>query len=567
MKPETASKRLPDEHPVNTRRVKYDRIVAVHRREGVTMTSCYVGNSKRDSTHPYCTWFIVVLNKNTVSIAQIAALLVVLFGIVSCQDPANRVKCVDVIEVEWALRMGGPEVDGVMDIVSMDGGSVLLTGYFSDDATFSRRGSGSVDDKLPSGSFAVLIDGEGSPRWSLYTEGSGDAVGHSIELHDDQIYIFGRYWGTATFDPGGDNEATLTNGGSFVAKYDLDGKLIWARRISDSPVESLAEEAISVADDGSFMIAGGYGIEVTFGVGQVNETTLTRYGGFDIFVAKYNSTGDMVWATRAGGPTPTGDWGESDMGTDIQVLPDESSIVTGFFFDSAIFGEGELNETVIYSKSGHDDDIFLAKYNQDGTLAWAKSIGAGVGSFRYFGGFPRIDLSSDGSVFISSSFSGTAVFGDSDPPDVVLTSPGSENAFFANYENDGSFMSATKVGEKTKAGDVSVTDDNAVIITGAYFDDVTFGFGEPNETVLLQDGDYGGDVYVAKYSIDGHFDWALRAVGSALDEGNRISSTDDGGAILAGSFQRELIFCTLSGDNIVLDHDYDVDMFLSKIKF
>jgi len=72
------------------------------------------------------------------------------------------------------------------------------------------------------------------------------------------------------------------------------------------------------------------------------------------------------WAKRAGGS-------ENDKGYAIPVLPDGSSLVTGGFQDTAILGEGETNATSLTSAGGYD--IFIAKYNADGTLAWAKRAG------------------------------------------------------------------------------------------------------------------------------------------------------------------------------------------------
>ncbi|MCX6357762.1 MAG: hypothetical protein NT045_07830, partial [Candidatus Aureabacteria bacterium] len=64
------------------------------------------------------------------------------------------------------------------------------------------------------------------------------------------------------------------------------------------------------------------------------------------------------------------DW---DVGNAIASLTDGSALVTGGFRGTATFGPGEANEATLISAG--DRDIFIARYNPDGTLAWAKRAG------------------------------------------------------------------------------------------------------------------------------------------------------------------------------------------------
>ncbi len=66
-----------------------------------------------------------------------------------------------------------------------------------------------------------------------------------------------------------------------------------------------------------------------------------------------DATGDLAWAKSAGGA-------DTDEGYDISAFPDGSAIVTGYFQDTATFGAGEPNETVLASMGGYG--IFVAKY-------------------------------------------------------------------------------------------------------------------------------------------------------------------------------------------------------------
>ena len=82
----------------------------------------------------------------------------------------------------------------------------------------------------------------------------------------------------------------------------------------------------------------------------------TILGTSDIFVARYDQSGDLVWAGQAGGT-------EQDQGLDIARDGVGAIYVTGRFTDKATFGLGESKETVLTSP-GRDRDMFVAKYEE-----------------------------------------------------------------------------------------------------------------------------------------------------------------------------------------------------------
>ncbi|MCX6645371.1 MAG: hypothetical protein NTY09_03300, partial [bacterium] len=126
-------------------------------------------------------------------------------------------------------------------------------------------------------------------------------------------------------------------------------------------------KGITTLSDNSTVVTGWFYGTATFGPGESNQTVLTSAGGADIFIARYNPDNTLAWAKRAGGPSGF------DGGNGITTLSDNSTVVTGTFYLSSTFGPGESNQTVL-SFTG-EYDIFIACYNPDGTLAWAKCAG------------------------------------------------------------------------------------------------------------------------------------------------------------------------------------------------
>ena len=154
-------------------------------------------------------------------------------------------------------------------------------------------------------------------------------------------YVTGFFSGTTTFGPGEVNETTLTAGGGltiFVASYDPGGALVWAKRAGGTGLDE--GQGIATDGAGNSYATGRFSGTATFGAGETNETTLTSAGDFDIFVARYDPSGALVWAKRAGGGAGALGWG---VATDAA----GNIYVTGGFSGTATFGAGEANETVL----------------------------------------------------------------------------------------------------------------------------------------------------------------------------------------------------------------------------
>ena len=226
---------------------------------------------------------------------------------------------------------------------------------------------------------------------------------------------------TATFGPGETNETSLTSDGGndiFVAKYNADGTLAWAVKAGGKSYERSI--AVSTLDDGSALDTGSIEGTAVFGAGEADETSLVPDGIVDLIVAKYNPNGSLAWVVRAGGSNE-----DISSGTAVSTLNDGSALVTGSFEGMTTLGQGEANETTL-TAAGRD--AFVAKYNADGTLAWADRAG-GV-SFDFSHGISTLD---DGSALITGTFQDTAAFGQGETNEVTLTSDGEYDIFVAKY--------------------------------------------------------------------------------------------------------------------------------------
>ncbi|MCP4603523.1 MAG: hypothetical protein GY847_23895 [Proteobacteria bacterium] len=396
-----------------------------------------------------------------------------------------------------ANRIGGILDDYSSDITVFSDGSALVTGWFQGTVVF---GLGETrETELAStdwqNTFIARYNPDGTLAWAKKVQG---CFSHGITtLSDGSALITGEFSGVAVFDSGKANEEELSSAGVvdiFVAKYNSDGTLAWAKRAGGDSLEfGDAGYSITALSDGSALITGGFIGTAVFGPGERNEIELSSVGGYDIFVAKYNSDGTVVWATGAGGAEHVY---LGDSGYDIAALSDGSAMTTGQFWGTAVFGSGEANETELIS-AGYRD-FFIAKHNPDGTLAWAKGAGGVVDSHPATQFLSSITSLPHGSALITGGFLGTAIFGLGEVNKKELSSVGRRDIFIAKYTADGSLAWVKKAGGNSwdSGYGVAALSDGSALVIGCFAETAVFGRGETNEIQLSSAGSL--DIFIAK---------------------------------------------------------------------
>ncbi len=110
--------------------------------------------------------------------------------------------------------------------------------------------------------------------------------------------------------------------------------------------------AIAVDGSGNIFVTGYFMGEGMFGTTNVSVGSTS----WDIFVAKYDSAGGLLWVRQAGGTM-------SDCGKSIAVDQEGNVYVSGFFSRSATFGPFTVT-------SPDPGTMFVAKYDRNGNVLW-----------------------------------------------------------------------------------------------------------------------------------------------------------------------------------------------------
>ncbi len=276
------------------------------------------------------------------------------------------------------------------------------------------------------------------------------------------------------------------------------------------------------------------GIGNTYIIGHFEDTAdfdpgsgtfnLTSNGSYDIFIAKYATDGSFVWAKNLGGA-------DDDAGTSIFVESNGNVYVTGGFEGTVDFNPGGSTFNLVSSGGA---DIFIAKYESDGSFVLAKNVGG-----TSFDAGSSISVDGNGKIYVTGFFEGKADF---DPGESIfnLTSVGSVDIFIAKYSSDGSFVWANSAGSSSDdAGNsISVDGNGNVYVTGGF--EGTADFDPGGGTFNLTSAGLF-DIFIAKYSSDGSFVWANSVGGLSYDLGG--GWVDSSGSIyILGAFEGTVDF-------------------------
>lgn len=361
------------------------------------------------------------------------------------------------------------------------------------------------------------------------------------------MYSSGFFNGVVDFNPGAATES-LTSLGSldaFVSKFDSSGNYLWAIRLGNSGGDSA--KSIAVDGSGNVLVAGDFYGTVDFdpAAGIAN---LTSSGQGDIFIAKFDTYGNFIWAKSMGGSS-------ADSGIFLAVDSVGNSAITGLFSGSVDFDPGL--ETTTLTSDG-DWDIYVSKFDPNGNFLWSKRRG---GTGRDIG--DGVGFDSAGNLYSSGIFSGSVDF-DPGPETSTLTSFGSNDVFISKFDTSGNYLWAKKFGGSSSDGSAPVSVDSSgnIYLSGDFSGTVDF---DPTDTVLNLTAAGSKDNYISKLDSSGNYRWTKRIGSSGAGAtGARTAIDSSGNVFYTGDFTGTVDFDS-GTDTSTLTSSGLNDIFISKL--
>jgi len=214
------------------------------------------------------------------------------------------------------------------------------------------------------------VDGSGGVRWATQQERTKNTLLRRIADTAGNVYATGRLNASGT--------ATVT-------KHNWQAKLVWQHRWGGPGDEG--GNAITLDSAGNLIVMGFFSKSIYIG-----SHTLTTGGTCATFVAKLDSAGAVLWATKLDGSGVVAGYG---------IAVDASGIaVTGALEGTLTIGLGPVAESV------GERDAFVAKLDSYGNAQWAFAAG---GAGQDSGNSIAVDAAGD--LYVTGSFTGRAAFG------------------------------------------------------------------------------------------------------------------------------------------------------------
>jgi hypothetical protein len=394
----------------------------------------------------------------------------------------------------WARRAGGDAYEAVHSVATDHGGNVYVAGVFWGVGIWDGGNNPDVTLSVSpvwNDAFLAKYDPKGDLQWVRQIGGSHEQNGEAVAVDGSgHVYLGGTFREVATFGA----DTTLTNAGgndTFLARYDADGTLLWARQAGGpGDFDKAGIFGVTADPEGNAYATGYFVRRAIFG----SLPPLQSAGGIaaDLFAVKYDSDGAPQWAQRIGG-------GSLDAGQGVAVTPDGTALyVTGYFT-----GVVRVNQDTLVSAGG--EDVLIARLEPaSGALVW----GARGGSSAFYerGEDLVVAKANVGAlaydVYVTGDVSGNGTFSRG-LPSVAYVSHGFDDAFVISFRErpgtPGTFRSATVWMLGGSSGDegygVGTTDVGApgggVAVTGRFQGEARFG-----PEVLTSEGQ--SDIFVAR---------------------------------------------------------------------
>jgi hypothetical protein len=368
--------------------------------------------------------------------------------------------------------------------------------------------------------------------WFWGVDGTSDSDTRATATDSKgNAYLAGGFGDTISF---GSNHLTATGlSSSYIVKYDTMGNVTWVATPKPTGLLSYAViYGVATYSYKSVYAAGKYRDTVAFGGDTLRDATAI----IDMFVAKYNSSGNEVWARHATYPSRFSDGEAYAVATDRY----GNVFVTGDFYDTITFGAYTL-------RSGHNN-IFLVKYDSNGNVLWAEQ--SVTPSYSSYCNYPTICTDNAGSVYLTAELKDSISFGPYLLPgyaggysEILVKYDSSGNVLWANHSVAASYFSSC-------TGSSVSSDKAGYIYQTGYFQD-TISIGAYTIYSI-----YESYTYLAKYNTNGKVVWVKQG-GMSGNAGYCVATDSLYNIYLSGQAQAVSGSISFGGDTLTYTNDAD----------
>jgi hypothetical protein len=265
-------------------------------------------------------------------------------------------------------------------------------------------------------------------------------------------------------------------------KYDSEGTIFWVKgfgsagnvRFCSAVRDSEGNTILSGATNSASLNPDGF--------------TIVPAGGFDSFIAKLDSEGNVFWVQSYGGSS-------NDFSRPLKPDANNNIHVTGYFYSPTL-----VLDDITITNTG-SPVMFLAKLDDSGTAQWAFGLNGGA----FTSEIPTsIAVSAAGQCLIIGTFNADISIG------LFTLSPvGNSDAFLSLVDGEGTVHWAQALQSEAFENilDLDFVNEETFFCAG-WFEGSEFMIG--SQTLVNEDTE-GSDIFLASFQIDGTPNWAISA--------------------------------------------------------
>ncbi len=475
----------------------------------------------------------------------------------------------------WSTYIGGSALDWgySMDINML--GNVVLTGTTSS-TNFPVLNPLFETKKGSSEAYITSFSSNGSLLFSSFFGGSSFDQGWGVDVDNLNNVVISGYTGSANFPIVNSNDTLLGTTDAILFSFNLTMVTEKTTELLFSMVldSSAYSDARSVVFDhlGNVILAGStYSNDFP----TKNAWDSTHNGANDGFIAKFNSTGSLLWSTYLGAS-------EMDYCYGIAVDSQNNIVVSGYTW----YWGGQVTSFPA-SNQVHNglDDIFVTKFDENGSLIWSELFGGDSSDRGYdvevdendsiyitgttqstnfpilnaydsthngFGDVVLMKLHSNGTLNWSTFMGGSttdrafcldvkndsiAISGDTSSDNFptknayISSRVGSQDSFVAKFLLNGSLVWSTFLGgtHNDFSYGISIDSTGRIVTVGS-----TYSTNFPTLNAY-DSSDHGGwDVFVSQFSTEGSLTWSTYLGGGSDDYANDVDLLSEDNILLTG---------------------------------
>lgn len=365
--------------------------------------------------------------------------------------------------------------------------------------------------------FITKVNSLGNVVWNKHIGSRGNEIEGGITTDNNYIYVTGTFYNNCRFSENDSLISSGTTGDIFLAKYNLDGDLQWAKKIGSSSRFETTLDIKYFKDN--LIICGAFRDSLIIGSSLADKDTFLTNGYASNFIAEFNLNGLRNWSKQI--------LGTNNLSRIIKIATTEDSYFFGGYYQSSLIFD--VRTIISYSATF---DAFLYKTDLQGNGQWVRTIrGQNAETIR--------SLATDefNNVYFLGNYTSPQIYVDS-TESLINTYSGNaqgSDTYIGKFNRSGIMQWFVRKGSSAKDNYLDfVVRNNVIYATGFFTNEIIF-----NNDTLRTSGVNNSDAFLAVFNQIGDPITGVSIIGSGdyEDAGKIVKMDMSSRAYISGYFR------------------------------